>query len=429
MKPCGLDNQSYCRLTEDAPVGFLTEAEKKVPVSHVCDVAVAGSGVSGLFAALAAARAGARTVLIERLGSLGGNIGPGMILGGGWLPEVMMPKGASGIPAEFLKRVEELRCRDINYPEESGIVSYLGLKMCREAGVETILSAYVSDPVMEDSTVRGIFVEGKSGRTAVKAGVVIDATGDASIAQRAGAPMIVHVPPKEEYSLLISEDILDKDYEWWNEAGVEYIVGGLETGNGVSWFREVLKGQFDTNSTMQISEIEKILRTRAFELVMKKKAEEEGWKDANLLAVADYIGARGGPCIEGEHVLTIEEAWRGDKFADVIYKVIFRRPNAKEGFNKDGFEVPYSIMLPRMIDGMLVIGRGASYIRRGHDGTGTRVRLSMMSMGEAAGHAASIASIEGISPREIDIRKLQRYMHSSGYFLGDAGRIHELGLN
>ena len=206
-------------------MGYIIETEKRVPIAYDVDVVVAGGGISGLFAALAAGRTGAKTLLIERFASLGGNIGPGFLVGGSHLKKLKdaLPKGLTSLPEEFFNRLDKLRVTpDDNYADTSNIVSYLGVKMAEEACVELVLSAYASDPIIEDNKVKGIFIEGKSGRVAVRAKIVIDATGDANIAQRAGAFMIKNVSEDyRSYGNLIKND--KSEFKAWNDTGLYFL--------------------------------------------------------------------------------------------------------------------------------------------------------------------------------------------------------------
>ena len=202
----------------------VVEPEKRIPVIHEVDVAVAGAGISGLFAAIAAGRLGARTVLIDRLGTLGGNMGPGLILAGSIAGEAdgTLPGGLWGIPKEFVKRLEELQVSpEKNYIDQASIVSYLGFKMCDEAGVELLLSTYASDPIVEDGTITGLFVEGRSGRTAITSRVVVDGTGRAAIAARAGASIIDDIPPGTPCTSLVRSSS-------GNSGGIRYAVGAVD---------------------------------------------------------------------------------------------------------------------------------------------------------------------------------------------------------
>jgi len=221
--------------TDEGPQARVAEPGKEVPVHCDVDVAVVGGGISGTMAAIAAARHRARTIVIDRFGQVGGNIGPGMFAGGTLhlaLKDVSAPNdvalinrmGMGGIPEEFHRRVifsrpnadripddirEELERKHLNvgpyrmgsgaglpgYFVDSLVASHVALEMFQESGVETLLSVYAGDPIMEGTKVRGIFVETKSGRLAVRARVVVDATGEADVAFRAGAPVLVIMAP------------------------------------------------------------------------------------------------------------------------------------------------------------------------------------------------------------------------------------------
>jgi hypothetical protein len=92
-----------------------------------------------------------------------------------------------------------------------------------------------------------------------------------------------------------------------------------------------------------------------------------------------------------------------------------------------GFDVPYEIMLPREINGIIVAGRGASYLRRGHDPS-IRARPNMMILGAAAGIAAGLSCGTGKLPGDIDTVQLQKRLHEDGFYLGEPERLQELGL-
>ena len=221
---------------------YVTEPEKRIPVLYDVDVVVAGGSVSGVFAAIASARMGAKTVLVERFGSVGGNMGPGMIVGGSLGCGRPHPKthhqagvypGFMGIPKEFIERHASLGggCvppySSCNYLRDSNIASYTAMKMLEESGTILVLSAFASDPIMSGDTVSGLFVENKSGRQAVKAKVVIDATGDADVARRAGAPILY---PKASYH--------EVDGHSPTGMGLYFVVGGVNWEKYQAYLRE-----------------------------------------------------------------------------------------------------------------------------------------------------------------------------------------------
>ena len=138
---------------------FAVEPEHRVPVAAEVDVAVAGSGIAGMFAALRCGRAGLRTLLIDRLGALGGNMGPGMVVGGSFAGEadVTLIGGLHGIPRELLERVEARRVDPIgvdaqparfNYAEDVLLVSAVATEMMAEAGVSVLLGTTIADPIV-----------------------------------------------------------------------------------------------------------------------------------------------------------------------------------------------------------------------------------------------------------------------------------------
>ncbi len=169
------------------------EVRKAVPVVFEVDVLVVGSGIAGSTAAVAAARNGAKTMVVDRFGYPGGNMGPGLIAGAPnlELPESMIKNGLPGIPGEFVRRCERYcNARLLNhYFRDSHVISHVWLKMMQESGVELMFNTYAADPIMEGDRVAGLLIENKSGTQAIKAKVVIDATGDADVAFRAGAPV------------------------------------------------------------------------------------------------------------------------------------------------------------------------------------------------------------------------------------------------
>lgn len=167
------------------------EIARSVPVLADVDVLVVGAGIAGATAAVASARNGATTMLVDRFGSLGGNMGPGMI---GGAPNLELPAsmadGMPGIPGEFVRRCSAYTNAPLfnHYFRDAQVISYVWLQMMQESGVRLLLNAFAADPIMDGNTLAGLVVETKLGTRAVRARVVIDATGDADVAARAGAP-------------------------------------------------------------------------------------------------------------------------------------------------------------------------------------------------------------------------------------------------
>ena len=457
------------------------EPGKKVPTAYDVDVVVAGAGVSGVFAAIASARSGAKTVLIDRFGYPGGNMGPGMIAGGsfdgmGGLRDVYVEKslvthpfvlrGFAGIPREFVERHAALGGGSIppfrasQYMRDSGIASHVALTMLEESGVELLLSTYVSDPVMEGKRIRGVFVENKSGRQAVLADVVVDATGEADVARRAEAPILY---PKESYNEL--------DTHAPNGIGTLAVVGGVDktifkeyqqvagmvefeerdlfglarvsmklmtfskdggdlTNPGVLGLKVQLlrpHAEVDTGNAEHMSRMERGIRGYTFDMVQHLKRKIPGFENAYLLCIAPFLGIRGGPCIKGEYTLTMDDCRAGRRFDDVMY--LYGEPRAlRHTREKTGqclwTDMPYRVMVPEEIDGLLAVGRSAS----GIPDTLLRNRMSVMHMGQACGAAAALAAVSNVTLRKLDIKELQRRLLDTGFYLGNRERLRELRL-
>lgn len=482
----------------------VVEPEKRVPVVYEVDVAVAGASVSGVFAAIAAARNGAQTVLIERFGSVGGNIGPGMIVNGHmisgrahesvWYECTVYPR-LYGIGKEFIDRYASLGGGSIppltrtNYAGDASIASYVALNMLEESGVHLLLSTYVADPILERNRVQGLFVENKSGRQAVKARVVIDATGEADVVRRTPAPILYpktiykevdgHAPTGmglyyliggvdwEKYEAYVERaQVGEEDMAWGREtlgeekaqryrhllpflrsaaekgeyelqgsvdlgdASIDIIVSGLgPTGTpGIAQGRVAPERVEELNAGdgLHISALEATLRARAFETAYFWKQYVPGFEHSCLLCIAPFLGSRGGPCIEGEYTLTMDDCRAGRRFDDVLYLYgEFRalRYTCEQEECK-WTDVPYRVLLPKQVDGLLAVGRCAS----GIPDTLLRNRMAAKIMGQAGGAAAALAAQKGISPKELDVKELQSLLLDAGFYLGDRRRLKELGL-
>jgi flavin-dependent dehydrogenase len=185
------------------------EERLRTPVGYECDVVIAGGGTAGVVAALAAARNGAKTILVDRYGFLGGT----MLNGAGPLhsffnlykafPGVEKVQVIRGIPQEIIDRLVAAGGSPGHLEQDKGgtydsvitlvdweIFKGVAFDMLEEAGVRILLHVMAVGTVMEGSTVKGIIIEGKSGREAILAKAVIDTTGDGDVAAKAGAAFI-----------------------------------------------------------------------------------------------------------------------------------------------------------------------------------------------------------------------------------------------
>ena len=172
---------------QPSPHPTVTIEAQVIPVHARVDVLVCGGGVAGVAAAVAAARQGARTLLVERAGFLGGTAtGSSMGL-------IVIPASElTGFPREFFGRLAAENGAGLGDVVPWDIEAYklTALEMLQESGSDVLLYTWVSEPIVRDRAIEGVVVENKSGRQAILASVVIDATGDGDVAARAGVPFV-----------------------------------------------------------------------------------------------------------------------------------------------------------------------------------------------------------------------------------------------
>jgi hypothetical protein len=468
-----------------------------------CDVLVAGGGVAGVSAALSAARNGMSTMLLESQISLGGLATNGYVNGIAGMVE--------GNCAEWLDRMEAAGAL-LRRPHQSAIDPEKGKlvleSMLLEAGVRVLYGAGVVDVTTEDGVVREVVCHTKSGRLGVKAGIVIDATGDAEVAAAAGVPY--EVGSAEFGGLNMSTTLAFRmggvnmtKYGEANRTRMQQPATGGEGASRASLLSELedraveagdlphfvfptaliyqvpgtppenadicvmTTHSFYTRNTdaedLTRQVIEQHRQIAWMEAFFKKYVP--GFEKGRLTGIANLHGVRDSRRVIGEYVLKDEDVACAAKFEDGIAKFpeffdTHHPTNRRLGFMRHihldepkepavcrparcggdmhpfvqpgGYEarvnpleyceIPYRSLVPLKADNLLVAGRCAS--AEFHAMAAVRVIALCMATGQAAGTAAALCLKEGVTPRELDGRRVRQEMIAQGVALDQAPDGH-----
>ena len=386
---------------------------------------VAGGGPSGVIAATAATRSGADTLLIERYPFLGGNGTAGLMTCYNGFRNQRPPDAlqtVKGIPAEYIAELVRLggiadydpypkAKRDvtggnlpycIGFDPEASKVASLNL-ICKE-GVKLRLHSWVAAPMLDESRVTGVIVESKSGRQAIAADVVIDATGDGDIAARAGVPFMspAQKGDRMDMSLMYRLGGLPSN--------IEGSYGGIRIGDRVVKWGPGFNGEGVDVENLTKAEIE--TRLKLWKQVQEMK-QKPGMESVYLMQSATGIGVREKRRILGEYVVTEQDAIKGIHFPDVI--AISSNPmlnyhGKRFFFNHEGFEIPYRSLVPKNVEGLVLTGRCISCEQAPFQSA--RSMAPAMAIGHASGCAAAMAARGNVSPRKLDIKALQNLLLS-----------------
>ena len=314
--------------------------QKKINVFKKYQVVVCGGGPSGLIAAIAAARSGAKVALIERYGYLGGMATAGMVAP---ISEFMHNGEliSTGIPYEFVNSISNAhlcspRGNFVFHPEAYKLAAQ---RMVSEAGAELFLHSYVTDCVMKNGYITHVIVESKSGAVALAADYVIDATGDGDVAFSAGVPMQNFNAPLQPATLYFAlskvktdgfkgyypgekgssipeiRTLLAEKCPDAPQMGGPWCFAGMGEGTVVINMSRTSMNWLDVQDATRA---ECVLREDVNKLVELLKAHVPAFKDAELMMTAPQVGVRETRHIRGVHILRGDEYLRGEHFADSV---------------------------------------------------------------------------------------------------------------
>ena len=424
------------------------------------DVLVAGGGPAGLGAALGARRMGVRTLLVERMGFLGGvgAIGLGMDI------NQMRPEGElrgkvhealigqlqkfGGVASrfedheEFKKGIRKGRAALVTNTEYLKLAAF---KVLEEYDCDYLLHSFVSNTIVERDAVTGVLVSTKAGLLHVNAKRVVDATGDGDVCFFAGCPMAKgregdgFLSPMTSLFVIGGVDqaeVMEYQGYWGHLYEVETrFTSLLEEGRRAGYEVPdliVMKptlypgsvfvnhagtrshGVLDGTNPRDLTKAERIMRQQAVDVVrLLRDKKVPGFANAYLQQVSAWAGVRETRRIVGEYVLTEEDAMTAARFTDAIAR---RSGGFDMGFVRGGkmtpHDVPYRALIPKKIDNILASGR---HISTTHVGVSCGKSMgNCMATGHAAGVAAALSIREGVTPRDLNVRLVQERLVEDG---------------
>jgi glycine/D-amino acid oxidase-like deaminating enzyme len=438
------------------------------------DVLVVGGGNAGCAAALAAARHGARTMLVERYGFLGGTATAAMV--GPWMTfHSGKERIVGGIAQEMVERLQRKGASPGHLPDSSDYVATITpfdpeihkallVEMMREAGVALLLHGYFLEARLDGDTVTGAAVATIGGTRAYNGAVVIDATADALVAASAGVPTqqgdergrvqpatlifrlshvdltklaeYVRANPDEMRSSLPagqrSPEALTAVaglYSLWHRARED---GRVDVPRElVSFFISPYPDEVTVNMTRVVdvdpldpddltrAEIES--RLQAMQLFEFFRRYVPGFENARIAGTGTQVGIRESRRIVGRYTLTRDDVLEGRKFDDAVarsaYPIDLHNPSGSGTTTRrlapgESYEIPYRALVPINREQLLVAGRCISTTHEAL--ASTRLTPTVMTLGQAAGTAAAMAWARGVRVGDVNGRELRAQLVADG---------------
>jgi hypothetical protein len=448
---------------------FYSEPARQVPIFAEVDVLVVGGGPSGVAAAVGAARAGARTMLVEQSGALGGMWTSGLVITLAGYNSWLMPdrvRCVAGVGGDWVARAEAIGGAQNHDgfalstdPEKMKLVAD---QMLQEAGVDFLLHVLATYPIVEDGTVQGCVIETVEGRFAIRAAVTVDCTGNGDVVSRSGTdwikgetlqPMtmsmrIGNVHPVEEIDHLaprripigprgglLAEPALSEYASVRADVPIDIPAmrearrrGELPVFGG-PWFGGLDKDVVWVNTTRIVGDATNIRdltraevqgRHESFALFDYFRSHIDGFSEGRLLQTSPQIGIRETRRLNGNYTLTGDDIRGGVEFEDSIaigcWPIDIHPVDGDVGshtmYVPDPFGIPYRTLVPATTDGLLAAGRCISVDREALGSV--RVGAPCTATGHAAGVAAALSALGGVRPRDLDVVELQSTLRAQG---------------
>lgn len=409
------------------------------------EVLVVGGGPAGIGAALGAARAGAKTLLIEGCGFLGGvaTWSVGMPIN----QMRPMSKPRSVVHELLIEKLLSYGDQAVHIGQHQLYchVDYLKvaiLDALEDVGCKYLVHLSAVDALMEGNRVGGVVVSTKQGLVTIRAKVVIDCSGDADVAHFAGAETLMEtVDPRMPNTTLLNfgnvtpeqvRNVNRRDVAKRARKKYRLIPPGWGMGpvaNSHMYYsnhtgtRDI--GQFDMTNPFERSEAECVGRRQAVQITQAmREFGGDDFKDIELVGASPQICVRETRRLKGEYILTEEDAAKGQTFEDTIgwrsgYLDLMGYKYTKMRIH----DVPYRALLPVKVDGLLTAGRCISAT---HVGMAAGKSMgNCVATGHAAGLAGALSAKQGILPRELKVAELQDALRRDEVDLTMGGTIQE----
>jgi glycine/D-amino acid oxidase-like deaminating enzyme len=433
------------RLSTAAPVAnpkAVAEPAREIPVAGEADVVVCGAGPAGVAAALAAARQGASTILLEVHGCLGG------VWTAGALSWILDHQNKPGFMREILRRLAEQEGRTLSrqqIPSNAYDVEVMKLvleDLCTEAGVQihlhTRVCAVVRDP---QNRVTAVITESKSGREAMHGKIFIDATGDGDVAAQAGCkydlghPETGQTQPMSLMALLTginAEEIAaffrDDDATDWAKPKDALRVDMERGGHSPSYAKPSLFRVRDSlfalmanheygvrgHDARDVTRATLHARKELHQLINGLRKLAGPWKNVRIVATGAQIGVREARRIHGRYRVTEEDLREGRLHQDAVCRVTFgidvhatdskkEKGIEKPAFRSKAYDIPVRALIAKDVSGLMMAGRCISGDFLAH--SSYRVTGNAVAMGEAAGRVAAVAAATKRLPQEVKVNE------------------------
>jgi len=439
------------------------------------DVVVVGGGMAGLAAAIAAARGGVKTLLIEKAGWLGG-----MGITGatglhsffnifGQYPGSERLRVVAGIAQDLVDRVQAmgggvghvLMERGLSFlsmitPVEPEVFKLAANQLCQEAGVSLLFHTVLDEVQADHGHIEGLVVWNKSGRSWIRAHQYIDCSGDGDLAAYAGAPFAQFKPGDpgaysagftfrlcnvdldrmeadlEKRGLILhlahavkpgtdQPDLIRLGIEMrpFREAGIEaapdwFMASSLRP-RELTYCNCINYGPNDGLDAEALSNAEIYLRGRMLDTGEFFRQNIAGCEACYVAGPAPSAGQRRGRAIRCEYELTQEDCVQARQFDDQIGCFSFIDNSRDRVRDALAYGIPYRALIPKDVDNLLVAGRMISVDLSAHNST--RNTVCCLVCGQAAGVAASLSARQEIAPREVDVQQLRDRLQQSGVLL------------